>query len=538
MFPLLNCCAEAAVKRLGKFLVCLVPGGHAMLEVVEFSADVWERWKKQKPAEADRREELQALAQASAERIEAAVKAAIQAEAAGQPDAVKRMLATYLIQVQVAIRRTVCGSGDSESRTVPADLGVNSAEELLPFLPPQLPRFEPGELNSPPARTPPPRRGVPGWVWLAGGVAAFVVVLVVVVLVVRNGTGPKTPDGPPVAAKGPGGDDKPKDTDAEQKKDKPAVETGKGAPGKESEMPILDKKPDGIRPTTWKSLAGMPTARSLLAAVTGADGRIYAIGGQNASGRLDLVEVYDPSTNTWANAAPMPTARHHLAAAVGPDNLIYAIGGHSSIPKIVEAYNPSTNKWTTVAPMPTARHGLAAVTGPDGRIYAIGGNGPGRSLDTVEAYDTKSNTWTTVASMPTARVYLAAEVGPDGRIYAIGGYVENDGKRLNTVEAYDTKTNTWTGVAGMPTARNALAAATGPDGRIYAIGGHPVGENLNPAEAYDTKSNTWNAVASMPTVRGELTATTGRDGRIYVIGGGHNGSFLNTVESLIFSPSK
>ena len=145
------------------------------------------------------------------------------------------------------------------------------------------------------------------------------------------------------------------------------------------------------------TLASMPTARSLLAAVTGPDGRIYAIGGENASGRLDTVEVYDPSTNTWAKAAPMPTARNHLAATMGPDNLIYAIGGVSSVPKIVEAYNPSTNKWTTVASMPTARHGLAAVTGPDGRIYAIGGTGPGGSLNTVEAYDPNPNTWTTVA---------------------------------------------------------------------------------------------------------------------------------------------
>ncbi|HZZ81774.1 MAG TPA: kelch repeat-containing protein [Gemmataceae bacterium] len=286
---------------------------------------------------------------------------------------------------------------------------------------------------------------------------------------------------------------------------------------------------------TWKSLANMPTARSELAAVTGSDGRIYAIGGANASGRLDTVEVYDPIANTWAKAAPMPTARYQLAATIGPDNLIYAIGGQSSIPKIVEAYNPTTNKWTTVAPTPTARNALAAATGPDGRIYAIGGSGPGGSVNTVEAYDTKLKFWTTVASMPTARTYLAAVTGPDGRIYAIGGFVERDGKRLNVVEAYDTKTNSWTPVASMPTARNVLAAATGPDGRIYAIGGHTEGANLNPAEAYDPSTNTWTTVTSMPTVRGQLAATTGRDGRIYAIGGGGNVGFLNIVEALSFS---
>ncbi len=141
MFPLLNCCVEAAVNRIGKFLVALVPGGGALIEVVEFGADVWERWKKQNPAEADPREELQALAHATAERVEAAVQAAIQDEAAGQPAAVKRKLTTYLIQVQVQVRHTLYRPTDPEGRTVPPDLRLSSAENLLPFLPPDLPRF-------------------------------------------------------------------------------------------------------------------------------------------------------------------------------------------------------------------------------------------------------------------------------------------------------------------------------------------------------------------------------------------------------------
>src|SRR5207248_8159235 len=92
----------------------------------------------------------------SPERVETAVQAAIQAEAAGQPAAVKRKLTIYLTQVQVAVRRTLCRPADPEGRTVPADLRLNSADDLRPFLPPQLPRFEPGELNSPPVADGPP----------------------------------------------------------------------------------------------------------------------------------------------------------------------------------------------------------------------------------------------------------------------------------------------------------------------------------------------------------------------------------------------
>jgi N-acetylneuraminic acid mutarotase len=232
------------------------------------------------------------------------------------------------------------------------------------------------------------------------------------------------------------------------------------------------------RTNTWSTVASMPTARIALAAATGPDGRIYAIGGWNQPGAdnsLSTVEAYTPATNSWSTVAPMPTARDGLAAATGPDGRIYAIGGTDGMRSLnmVEAYTPATNTWSTVASMPTARCCLAAATGTDGRIYAIGGwNQPGgdNTLSTVEAYDPSTNTWSTLAPMPTARGDLAAATGPDDRIYAIGG---RDGGRnsLSTVEAYTPATNTWSTVAPMLFAGWGLAAATGPDGRIYAMGG-------------------------------------------------------------------
>ncbi len=137
---------------------------------------------------------------------------------------------------------------------------------------------------------------------------------------------------------------------------------------------------------SWTTVASMPTARQNLAAATGSDGRIYAIGGNNNTGSLSTVEAYTPSSNTWATVASMSTPRSGLAAAAGADGRTYAIGGfNNGSLSTVEAYTPSSNTWATVASMPTARQGLAAAAGGDGRIYAIGGyNGP--YLNTVEAY--------------------------------------------------------------------------------------------------------------------------------------------------------
>jgi hypothetical protein len=52
----------------------------------------------------------------------------------------------------------------------------------------------------------------------------------------------------------------------------------------------------------WQSVAPMPTARQLLAAATGPDGRIYAVGGHNyllssqTDGALNVLEIYDPAS--------------------------------------------------------------------------------------------------------------------------------------------------------------------------------------------------------------------------------------------------
>jgi N-acetylneuraminic acid mutarotase len=190
-----------------------------------------------------------------------------------------------------------------------------------------------------------------------------------------------------------------------------------------------------------------------LAAATGPDGKIYAIGGSNVNYFLSTVEAYTPGTNSWTAVAPMPTARYALAAATGRDGRIYAIGGSngSGFLATVEAYTPGTNSWAAVAPMPTARNFLAAATGRDGKINAIGGRGyNGRTfeyLSTVEAYTPGTNSRTAVAPMSTARSALAAATGRDGRIYAIGG---SNGNYLSTVEAYDTGVLPPSGVPEFP----------------------------------------------------------------------------------------
>jgi hypothetical protein len=73
----------------------------------------------------------------------------------------------------------------------------------------------------------------------------------------------------------------------------------------------------------------MPTPRQLLAAALGADGKIYVIGGSKDYGSpgVDLVEIYDPSTDQWSEGPFLHIARYGHAAATTPDGRIWVIGG-------------------------------------------------------------------------------------------------------------------------------------------------------------------------------------------------------------------
>jgi N-acetylneuraminic acid mutarotase len=139
------------------------------------------------------------------------------------------------------------------------------------------------------------------------------------------------------------------------------------------------------------------------------------------------------SLRTWVyrvahNVADLPLARQSLAAATGGDGRIYAIGGvpftFRSMDR-VDAFDPDAGFWVQVASMSIRRSGLAAATGTDSRIYVMGGYGDYRYLSSAEVYDPSTDTWSPIASMQSIRFALAAATGPDGRIYAIGGYDGN-----------------------------------------------------------------------------------------------------------------
>lgn len=274
----------------------------------------------------------------------------------------------------------------------------------------------------------------------------------------------------------------------------------------------------------------------------GADGRIYAIGGESKHNQtVKTVEVYDTRADSWSRGPSLRIARRGPGVALGLDGRLYAIGGYGALrggPRTAdtvvtaEAYDPSTRRWEEVAPIKApAYNEIGAATGSDGRIYALSSVASGVISDAncFQAYDPSTDAWTALtgpdANYPEWGPTVVA--GRDGRIYATG---DIRGGSL-VVHAYDPHTDVWQQVSSPNLPRSGFGAALGPDGRIYLAGGVPESRLV----AYEPSTDTWQELEAMPAARLMVAAATGIDGRIYVVGGYAANHLVGSVDDLMDS---
>lgn len=270
---------------------------------------------------------------------------------------------------------------------------------------------------------------------------------------------------------------------------------------------------------SWSRIAGMPTARSELAAAE-LDGRIYVAGGIGQWGTSSAFEVYDPARHSWRRLAPLPTATHHPAMAAANDR-IYLSGGYgdiffSHILTGVWAYDPGTDRWNRVTSMPSPRAAHKLVT-LGGKLYVVGGRGPDSSA--LWVYNPANGQWDmSRAALPTAREHLATAV-VGGKLYVIGGR-DKDHVNMAVVEVYDPKTDIWARRAGLPEPRGGHTAAS-VKGRIHVTGGEDMETGTVFADhwVYDPDVDRWQSAPTMPTPRHGIDSVVSGV-TWYVIGGG------------------
>ena len=91
-----------------------------------------------------------------------------------------------------------------------------------------------------------------------------------------------------------------------------------------------------------------------------------------AAAHVNSVYAYDTSTNIWSAVSNTIIAVFADAAATGADGRIYGLGGFGSASQTyVSPVSPMN--WTPAGTLPSLGLFTAATTGGDGRIYDLGG---------------------------------------------------------------------------------------------------------------------------------------------------------------------
>jgi hypothetical protein len=298
--------------------------------------------------------------------------------------------------------------------------------------------------------------------------------------------------------------------------------------------------------------APLPTARDSLAAATGADGRIYAIGGYdlNTGNVLATVEIFDPRTNLWTTGASLPTAAQYMGAASTASGIFVMGGGDANY----DAYDTgqfldiSTGIWskTSAAPMPFMDNTPAV--GPGGTFFMPGGcditsgvcnpAGTSQVLKFTPTGTGAGGTWALGPSLPFATDLLGDTAGLNGTIYAISG-APDDTTPISNLQILVPGATAWSQGPDILTPRCDFSAATDNAGLIYAIGGDNCPETINytvyaNTEIFSPDAGTWVEGPAIPTGVTTAGCTLGPDGRIYVIGGTDGFSDQTTVQ--VYNP--
>lgn len=116
------------------------------------------------------------------------------------------------------------------------------------------------------------------------------------------------------------------------------------------------------------------------------DGKILLVGGQNETGYLTSVEIFDPTTETFSRLinTQLSTPRAGHTATLLPDGRVLVLGGQNSSGYLAsaEVYAPATQRFSdaqlsnlnTQLMTPRAHHTATLLTG--GKMLITGGKGP------------------------------------------------------------------------------------------------------------------------------------------------------------------
>ncbi|XP_041858448.1 kelch-like protein 9 isoform X1 [Melanotaenia boesemani] len=196
----------------------------------------------------------------------------------------------------------------------------------------------------------------------------------------------------------------------------------------------------------WLQIASLNEKRTFFH-LSALKGKLFAVGGRNASGEIDTVECYNLKKNEWTFVTNMVEPHYGHAGAVH-GGLMYISGGitRDTFQKELWCYDPVADSWSRRADMMELR-GLHCMCTVGDRLYVMGGNHFRGSSDYddvlgCEYYSPDTDQWTVVAPMPRGQSDVGVTVF-NGQIYVVGGYSWNSRCMVDIVQRYDPDEDVW-----------------------------------------------------------------------------------------------
>ena len=171
--------------------------------------------------------------------------------------------------------------------------------------------------------------------------------------------------------------------------------------------------------STWTEGAAMRHPRGGHALIAAA-GRLYAIGGNNASTNVAPAEVYDPATGGWSDLPSLPSPRNHVSGFLfGAD--VCVAGGRSPATVRVDCFNYESSIWVRLSDLPQATSGAGATTLDNGSAVILGGqDAQETAINDQFARLSSPDGWTSQGAMLVPRHGFELAVF-QGRAWACGG---------------------------------------------------------------------------------------------------------------------
>ena len=135
----------------------------------------------------------------------------------------------------------------------------------------------------------------------------------------------------------------------------------------------------------WVDGEHMSGSRTAACAAIGT--KIYVCGGEDSTGALDRVEIYDTEADTWETVSPLTApATGHVCAAC--NDKVYVFGGSATS----SVYYPASDQWSSIAAPQQTFHASAAVY--NGKTYYFGGAfASGYTCSSTQIYDPLLDSW-------------------------------------------------------------------------------------------------------------------------------------------------